>query len=70
MLKLIDAASSYEIRYTYNSSKTLVTSFTSATLVNATSVLSGNMSDPSVANSIENFLIKLDDIPQDEDIRK
>ncbi|XP_076809993.1 calcium-activated chloride channel regulator 3A-1-like [Clavelina lepadiformis] len=61
-------ANSYEIRYTYGSPSSLSKSFTAQNPVKSGNLISGDLTHPSVANSIENFVVNLTDIPTDKDL--
>nr|XP_009859799.2 calcium-activated chloride channel regulator 4-like isoform X1 [Ciona intestinalis] len=60
-------ASKYEIRYLYESASDLVTSFQSGYEVKTIDVIEGDLTNPDVADSIERFVIKLNDLP-DKDL--
>ena len=62
------AASSYVIRYSYHNSSILTKSFSSGILVSADQLLFGDLNSPSVANTIENFIVNLTDIPKNKDL--
>ncbi|XP_078489083.1 calcium-activated chloride channel regulator 1-like isoform X2 [Ciona intestinalis] len=60
-------ASNYEIRYLYQSASDLVTSFETGYEVKTIDVIEGDLSNPDAADSIESFVIKLNDLP-DKDL--
>nr|XP_002127942.1 calcium-activated chloride channel regulator 4-like isoform X1 [Ciona intestinalis] len=59
-------ASKYEIRYLYESASDLVTSFQSGYEVKTIDVIEGDLTNPGAADSIEGFVINIQNIPNED----